>query len=160
MEEQKKRRLFTWPTAIALVVIVLVVMFALSDNFRYMARGEDNPPEVDFTWSPIGKVTLQEMVGHIHIKDDYALDFSTFEVRVVELDKTIEIFRDDVIGREYDGDVSFAIYHENPILLKYGRMTLEIKVADDRGQETRIERVVKIKRPEGYIGSFDVPYND
>jgi len=147
-------------TAIALGVVLIVGLIALGDNLKYMVRGDDKAPEVDFTWTPIGPVTLKEMVGHIHIKDDYALDFSKFDVRIVELDRMLEIVREDVIGREYDGDVHFAQFDEHPVLLKYGRMTLEISATDDRGQTTKIERVVKIKRPDGFIGTLDVPFEE
>jgi len=160
MENKAKKRYFTLSTAIALGVILVVGLLAMGDNVRYLARGEDKAPEVDFTWTPIGPVTLKEMVGHIHIKDDFALDFSRFDVRVVELDKTLEIMRDDVIGKEYEGDLFFAQFHEHPVLLKYGRMTLEISVADDRGQVTKIERVVKVKRPEGFLKAVDMPIEE
>lgn len=160
MEEKRKRRFFTLTTAIALGVILIIGVVALNDDIRLMARGEDRPPEVDFTWSPIGKVTLLEMVGHIRIEDDYALDFSTLAVRIVELDRVLEIVRPDVIGREYESDVHFGLLHEHPVLLKYGRMTLDISIADDRGQVTRIERVVKLKTPEGFIGTLEVPFEE
>ena len=145
MEDKSKRRWFFTLPALAIVAIILILAASeYGKSFSYAIRGQDNKPTVDFTWTPLGRVRLTEMVGQVFLEDDYALDFSTFEVEVVELRKVLKIAREDLVGREYTDRVSFAQLAGNPEINARGQMTLRISVADDRGQKTEIERVVKI----------------
>ena len=145
----KRRKIFSWPVIVAAIFVVLLLVVEYGKSLQMVARGTDEKPTVDFTWTPIGRVSLKEMKGHLKVEDDHAIDFTTLKMEVVELHKTIEVTRNDVIGRSFETDMSFAMFDGNLDLLKHGQMTLRVSVSDDIGQETVIERVVKIKVPEG-----------
>ncbi|OIO51779.1 hypothetical protein COY93_00970 [Candidatus Uhrbacteria bacterium CG_4_10_14_0_8_um_filter_58_22] len=147
------RWFFTFP-ALAIIAIVLILASSkYGKRISYLVRGQDDKPTIDFTWIPLGRVRLTEMVGQVFLEDDYALDFSTFKIEVVEIGKVLRIAREDLVGREYTDRVSFAQLAGNPEINMRGQMTLRISVADDRGQLTEIERVIKIN-PE--LGSAEM----
>ncbi|MFH2062731.1 MAG: hypothetical protein ABIJ46_01095 [bacterium] len=157
MERQtKKRRIISFPIVAAVIFIAVLVVADRWKSFSHLTRGQDNKPTVDFTWTPIGRVRLTEMVGMVRVQDDYAIDFSTLKVQVVELNKTIKISRDDLVGRDYEERVSFAMLAGNVEIASRGQMTLRISVADDAGQVTEIERVIKIE-PELGNATLSVP---
>jgi len=149
MAADKGRRFFSWPIILAAVFVMALIVVEYGKTLSLAARGTDNKPTVDFTWTPIGRVSLREMVGKIRVEDDYAIDFSTLKVEIVELRRTIDVTREDVIGKSFEQNMSFAMFDGNLELLKRGQMTLRISVADDVGQETVIERVVKLDVPKG-----------
>ncbi|HCC21902.1 hypothetical protein A2480_00645 [Candidatus Uhrbacteria bacterium RIFOXYC2_FULL_47_19] len=154
IENKSKRRWFFTLPALAIIAIVLILAASeYGKSLSYLIRGQDNKPTIDFTWTPLGRVRLTEMVGQVFLEDDYALDFSTFKIEVVEINKVLKIARDDLVGREYTDRVSFAQLAGNPEINTRGQMTLRISVADDRGQLTEIERVIKIN-PE--LGSAEM----
>lgn len=149
MNKKKDRKLISLPIILAAVFVVGLLAIEHHKGIEDAARGEDKPPEVDFTWKPVGRVSLKDMVGTVKLKDDHALDFSTYKIRIVELGREIELPIEGVIGREYKQDISLAMFAGNLELLKRGEMTIQVEVADDAGQMTQIERVVKLKMPEG-----------
>lgn len=140
-----KDRLTTTAIPLGLGIAILVVMgfIITSDTKKLTARPEDLPPRIEFTWSPAGPVDLKEMRGYLSIKDDYGLDFKTYRMRLVEVDKTIDLPIEGLIGKEYEAPVSFALIADNPRL--NGRLTVEISIADDRGQKSTLTRVITLK---------------
>jgi len=150
MSKKSERKIFSIPVILAAVFVVGLLAVEYSKSLQTMARGADEPPTIDFTWTPIGRVDLKEMVGTVKLQDDHALDFSTYKVTIVEMGREITLPIDGVIGRDYEQKLSFAMYDGNLNLLKKQQMTLKIEVADDIGQKTEIERVVKLKLPEGW----------
>ncbi|MFH1047970.1 MAG: hypothetical protein V1738_06755 [Patescibacteria group bacterium] len=150
MDKKPERKIFTLPVILGAVFIVALLSIEYGKSLRLMARGADNPPTVEFTWVPVGRVSLKEMIGTVKLKDDHALDFTTYNLKVVELGRDIGLPIEGMLGREYEQQVSFAMFDGYLELLKRGQMTLQIEVADDIGQKTTIERIVKLKMPDGW----------
>jgi hypothetical protein len=150
MSDNQGKKFFRLPVILAAIFVVGLILVEYGTQIRLAARGADHPPTVDFTWTPIGRVDLKEMVGTVTLVDDHALDFSTYKITVVELGREIDLPIVGIIGREYEQKVSFAMFDGNLQLLKKGEMTLQVEVADDVGQKTVIERIVKIKPPSGW----------
>lgn len=141
MASTKKRN---WPV-VASVAVLLLMMFVIARDFTIAGRKEDLPPVIDFTWTPVGPVDLREMKGFLTMRDDYALDFTTYQMKIVELDRTFGLPIDGVIGKDYEQMVSLSLFADNGTLLEKGRVTLQFSIADDKGQVTTIERVMKLK---------------
>jgi hypothetical protein len=150
MSKKSERKIFSVPVILAAVFVVGLLVVEYSKSIQTMVRGTDEPPTIDFTWTPIGRVNLKEMVGTVKLEDDHALDFSTYKVTVMELNREIGLPVEGVIGRDYEQQMSFAMFDGNLELLKRQQMTLKVEVADDAGQKTEIEQVVKLKLPEGW----------
>jgi hypothetical protein len=129
----------------ALILVVMGVIIA-KDTRALMMRKEDTPPVIDFTWTPAGDVNLKEMRGFLTIKDDYAIDFTTYRFTIVEIGKTFDLPIDGLIGREYEQPVSLSLIADRPEVLRQQKLTVEVEVADDRGQKSTITRVIKLKR--------------
>lgn len=131
------------PIALGLVILVVMGFIITSDTKKLTARTNDLPPQIEFTWSPAGPVDLKQMRGFLTLKDDYGLDFKTYRMRLVEVDKTLDLPIDGLIGKEYETPVSFSLVADNPRL--NGRLTVEISIADDRGQKSTLTRVITLK---------------
>ncbi|MEY4744936.1 MAG: hypothetical protein RL272_881 [Candidatus Parcubacteria bacterium] len=131
------------PMALGLAILAVMGLIAASDTRKLTARSEDLPPRIEFTWSPAGAVDLKDMHGFLTLKDDYALDFKTYRMRLVEVDKTIDLPIDGLIGKDYEQPVSLGLVAGNPRL--NGRLTVEISIADDRGQKSTLTRVITLK---------------
>ena|SRR3990172_11983989 len=132
---------------VSLAVLAVIVWLVLSDmRPRPEARSVvDAPPEVSFTWTPLGPLTLREFKGLLTLKDDHALDFATYKFRIVELDKTIGLPIEGLIGKEYSSDIYLSWLADNSQVLQSSSLTFEISVSDDRGQNTSITRVARLK---------------
>ena len=104
----------------------------------HMTNGEPTP-----RGTPEGR--MKEMRGFLTLKDDYGLDFTTYRMRLVEIDKTIDLPIDGLIGMDYEQSVSFSLIADNPKLSGKDKLTVEIEVADDRGQRSTLTRVISIK---------------
>jgi len=136
--------------AVSLGVLAVMGWLVFRDSTRTPLRPlADRPPEVEFTWSPLGPVTLQEFKGFLSLQDDHALDFTTYKFRIVEIDKTIGLPIEGMIGREYTSDIYLSWLVNNAKVLESDHLTFEISVADDKGQETKITRMVKLKPAAG-----------
>ena len=132
---------------VSLSVLAVIGWLVIGDlSLRPEARPADAPPEVDFTWTPLGPVTLDEFKGFLSLKDDHALDFTTYKFRIVELDKTIGLPIEGMIGKEYTSDIYLSWLTNNSKVMESDQLTFEISVSDDRGQNTSIRRVVKLKK--------------
>jgi hypothetical protein len=131
----------------SLAVLGYMGQLIVRDSGLFSSRLKDEPPQIEFTWTPLGPLSLKDMKGRLTMKDDYALDFTTYRFRVVELDKTIDMPIDGLLGSDYESDVYLALLANDPRLPGLDRLTLEISVADDRGQKTTISRIVRIKPP-------------
>lgn len=145
MAKARRNLLAAVPVLLAAAILSVMALIAGKDTKALMTRKEDLPPTIDFTWSPAGAVTLKEMRGFLTMKDDYALDFTTYRLRIVELDKTVNLPIDGLIGKDYEQPISFGLLADDPRVVGLDKLTIRISVADDKGQKASIERVVKIK---------------
>lgn len=117
------------------------------DSGLFAERLKDEPPQIEFTWTPLGPLDLREMKGRLTMSDDHGLDFTTYRFKIVELDKTVDMPIDGLVGKEYESSVYLGLLADDPRLLELDRLTLEITVADDSGQKMTISRVVRLKPP-------------
>jgi len=85
----------------------------------------------------------------MRIVDDYGIDFTSYRFTIEELNKTIDLPTPGMLGREYEQDVTLSTLADNAVLLQAGKATIDITVADDAGQVTTIQKIIKIKVPEG-----------
>jgi len=133
------------PVALAAAILVVMGLIVTRDTKKLTARSEDLPPRIEFTWNPSGPVSLREMKGFLSIKDDYGIDFTTYRMRLPDLDKTLDLPIEGLIGTDYEQPVSFSLLAEHPQLAGKDRLTVEISVADDRGQKSTLTRVIMLK---------------
>lgn len=138
------------PGSIALIVaiIVLVVMAVISSRTtRNVISGKgDTPPKIEFTWTPAGAVSLYDMRANLSIVDDHGIDFTTYRMHLVEIDRTIDLPIPGLMGREYEQPISFSLIADNPKLVGKDKLTVEISVADDKGQVSTLTRVIDLKK--------------
>lgn len=151
-----KRPARTISLVVSLVVLAVLGWFVLRDigGRPAVSRSTDAPPEIEFTWTPRRALTLQEFKGLLVMKDDYALDFSTYHLRIVELERETSLPIEGLIGREYSSEVYLSWLAADPRVAVLERLTLEISIADDRGQKTEISRVVRLKPPPTKVELF------
>ncbi|MEY4723568.1 MAG: hypothetical protein RLZZ324_1081 [Candidatus Parcubacteria bacterium] len=137
------------PIALAIVILVVMTGIIITRGAASFSRSTDAPPTIEFTWSPAGTVSLQDLRGHIHITDDHALNFKTYKMTLVEAKRTLPFpLADQIIGKEYDDDrVYFSLLANDPQMSGKDKLTVQIEIADDAGQKTSIERVINIKPP-------------
>lgn len=136
----------TVPVMLACVILALMALIANKDTRSLISRPTDLPPTIDFTWSPAGPVDLREMRAYLTIKDDYAIDFTTYRLTIEELRKTIDLPIPGMIGKSYDTPVSFSLLADDPRLSGLTHITVMIDVADDRGQKSTLTRTIDLKR--------------
>lgn len=134
------------PLGLSAAILVIMGLIIAKDTRALMSREEDLPPVIEFSWSPAGDVDLKEMKGFLTIKDDYAIDFTTYRFTIVELNKTLDLPIDGLMGKDYEQSVSLSLIADRPEVLRQEKLTIEISVADDKGQQTSITRVIKLKR--------------
>lgn len=134
------------PLTLGLIILLVMAVIITKDTRSLMTRGDDLPPRIEFSWTPAGAVSLKEMRGFLTLKDDYALDFTTYRMRLVELDKTIDLPIDGMIGKDYEQNVSFSLLAESPMMFGREKLTVEIEVADDKGQKSTLTRVITLKQ--------------
>ncbi|MDD5251014.1 MAG: hypothetical protein PHT12_00095 [Patescibacteria group bacterium] len=133
---------------LALAVMGVVYLFEkprLPEPSATTASG-DQPPTIEFTWTPLGPVDLKEFKGQLVMKDDNALDFSTYQMRIVEIDKTIGLPIPGVVGKEYTSPVYLGLIADDSRLIDHGSVTLEFSIADDRGQRTMRQYSIALKK--------------
>jgi hypothetical protein len=134
-------------TSVLAVAIIGTVGIAYSrEYFGFTARtGDDLPPTIEFTWTPLGRVFLEEIRGHVVIKDDHGLDFTSYAMRVVEAGKTLDLPIPGLSGKEYEQDISFLQFATNADILRKGEVTVEFRIKDDIGQETVLTKIIKLR---------------
>ncbi len=145
MQWKKKHIITTAPVILSVAILLVMGLIVAKDSNLFFTRGKDLPPTIDFTWSPAGAVSLKEMKGYLVIRDDYGLDFKTYRMHLVELDKTLDLPIDGLIGKDYEQPISFSLIADDPHLRGKDKLTVEISIADDRGQKTSIERVIHLQ---------------
>ena len=133
------------PLWLALAVLAVMTALVIRDSRRAELAGPDLPPFVDLTWTPLGPLDLKEFRGRLTMADDRALDFRTYRFRIVELDRTLDMPIEGLVGREYQQDIYLGLIADDTRLAEATRLTLEVSIADDAGQTTAIRRVVRIK---------------
>ncbi len=134
------------PLGLSAAILVVMGVIMTLDTHKLLARQQDLPPVIEFTWTPAGPVDLKEMRGYLTIHDDYALDFSTYRMRLVELDKDLDMPIAGLIGKDYAQTISFGLIADDPRLRDKDKLTVEISIADDRGQKATLTRVIPLKR--------------
>ena len=145
MEKLKRKVIAATPVVLASVILLVMIFIIARDTKVLRTRSEDLPPTIDFTWSPAGAISLRDMKGYLVIRDDYALDFTTYRMRLVELDKTIDLPIEGMIGKDYEQPIFFSLIADNPHLVGKDKLTVQISIADDKGQKTSIERVIRLR---------------
>jgi hypothetical protein len=85
------------------------------------------------------------MKANLSMSDDYALDFKTYQMHLVEADRTIDLPIPGLIGKQYDQPISFSLIADDPKLRGKDKLTVQISVADDKGQKTEITKVIDLK---------------
>lgn len=145
----KKTTLAAIPVILAVGVLAAVALTASRDARPIFGRGSsDEPPTIEFTWSPAGAVSLMEMKAKLHLKDDHELDFPSYKMTLVEAGRELRLpLADEIIGKEYEDTLSFSLIADDPQLYGEEKLTVQIEIADDRGQKTAIEKVIKLKPP-------------
>lgn len=143
----KRKRTFVDYLPIVLGALILLAVSAIvsEEHLTLFSRGTDRPPTIEFTWTPLGRVSLFEMQGHLKIVDDYALDFTTYRLTIKEIDKTIDLPIDGLVGREYEQDISLSYLANNAILNSKKTVTLEFSISDDVGQKATVVKEIKLK---------------
>ncbi len=146
MDQNRKKRLKRYlPLAVSLAILAVMGLIWNRDTRAFMTRIEDRPPIIDFTWTPLEPDDLRDLRGFLAIKDDYALDFTTYRMRIAELDKEWGLPIDGLIGRDYEQPISLGLIADKPEILERRQVTIQFSIADDRGQRTMIERVIKMQ---------------
>ena len=143
--EKHNTMIASLPIVLSGVILLVMAVIIFFDVRQSMMRKEDLPPSIDFTWTPSGRVSLKEMKGFLSMKDDYALDFKTYRMIIVELGKTVDLPIDGLIGKDYEQTISLSWLAENPKLIGKDKITLEFFIADDHGQKTTITRVIPLE---------------
>lgn len=149
MRDMTIKKLFsksTVPVVLACVILVLMALITSKNTRRLITRSKDLPPTIEFTWAPAGPVDLREMKGFLTLKDDYAIDFTTYRLTIDELHKTIDLPIPGMIGKEYSSPISFSFIANDPRLLGLQHITVMIDIADDRGQKSSLTRNIDLKQ--------------
>ena len=108
-------------------------------------RLTDSPPTIIFTWFPEKPSTLKDIDGTLKITDDYGLDFTTYRLTIEEINKTIDLPIEGLIGKNYEQKIYLGLISDNPIFRQKKQATIIISIADDRGQKTTVRRVIPLK---------------
>ncbi len=148
-DAKRTKKIIRTATLAASLVVLALIGWSVAKDMAPRTEGPrttDAPPVVEFTWMPLGPLTLNEFKGSLSLKDDHALDFSSYKFRIVELDKTIGLPIEGMIGKEYTSDIYLSWLADNAKVMESEQLTFEISVADDRGQTTSIRRVVRLKK--------------
>jgi hypothetical protein len=137
-----------WATfAVALAVLGVMGFIMSRDSRASITRRDDLPPVIDFTWTPVEPDDLRDVRGFLSIKDDYGLDFRTYKMRVVEMNKEWGLPIDGLVGKDYEQPISLGLIADRPEIADSGQVTLEFSIADDRGQKSTITRVIRLRQP-------------
>lgn len=105
----------------------------------------DQPPQITLTWSPDGVVDLMTTKVHLHMKDDHGLDFTTYRLTVVETGRTIDMPIKDLVGKDYETDLSFSWLAGDQRLRTAGKMTVIVSIADDHGHKSTLTRIIPLR---------------
>jgi hypothetical protein len=152
----KEENLRILSVTLAAVILGVVGTFYIKERiFQDAPAAGDAPPTITFTWTPLGRVFLEDVRGKLHMTDDHGLDFTTYSMHIVEIDKTLDLPIPGLSGKDYEQDISFLQFATNVELLKRGQMTLEFRIKDDAGQETLLTKVIKV-RNDFAMPSFEI----
>ena len=133
------------PVAVSLAVLLVMTGVFANDWRKMNSREQDMPPVIKFTWTPLGEVNLREFRGFLSMVDDYGLDFTTYQMEIVEIGRTYDMPIPGMLGREYETPVSLGLLANDPKLAGKKQLTLRFEISDDRGQTAKLERVVRLK---------------
>lgn len=142
MNPTKKRNL----TIAAAAVLLVVAAIAARREFGLRLRPTDRPPQIEFSWSPAGApVTLRGFEGHLTMRDDWALDFTTYRLRIPEIGKEIDLPIEGMVGKSYESPIYLGLLDGNPALAGKTAITLEFSIADDKGQKMTRSFVIPLR---------------
>jgi len=148
MTAARKTNWKRWATfGAALAVLGVMGLIIIRDSRAMMTRRDDLPPVVDFTWTPVEPADLREVRGFLSMKDDYGLDFKTYRMRIVEMDKEWGLPIDGLMGKDYEQPISLGLIDDRPEIADSRQVTIEFSIADDRGHATSITRVIRLRQP-------------
>jgi hypothetical protein len=148
---QRKYLAAAIPVVLALLVIGLLVLVRNRDTQRLLNRKEDQAPTIEFTWTPAGEVSLKEMQGMLTIRDDYALDFTTYRMKLVEAERELDLPIPGMMGKDYEQSVSFSLIADDPKLVDQTKLTVIISISDDAGHSTELTKVIPLKKGPAII---------
>ncbi len=143
LSKDKKIRLITAVFGLAVLGAMGYVWYR--DSQKLLVRVEDTPPVIDFTWAPTEPMDLRDLRGFLTMKDDYALVFKTYKMRIVELIKEWDLPIDGMIGKDYEQPISLGLIADKPEIQYARKVTVQFSISDDKGQRTTIERIIKLK---------------
>jgi hypothetical protein len=148
MNDSLKKKLLSTaiPVGLALVIIAVMGIIMSRDTQKLLVRAADKPPVIEFTWSPAGAVSLLEMKAMLKITDDYGLDFTTYHMKLVELDRDIDLPIPGLIGKDYEQPISFSLIANDPKLIGLQKLTVITSISDDRGQKSELTRVIDLRQ--------------
>lgn len=139
----------------ALILGVVGVTYVKERLFQDAPGSADAPPTIEFAWTPLGRVFLEDVRGKVHMKDDHGLDFTTYSMHLVEANKTYDLPIEGMLGKEYEQDIAFTQFATDVSILRRGQLTVEFRIKDDAGQETVLTKVIKI-RNDFMLPSFEI----
>lgn len=138
------------PVLLAALILAVMVVILSKDKASFFDQKSDLPPTIDFTWSPAGEVSLLEMKAKLKLSDDRALDFKTYKMTLVEINREIKLpMAESLIGKDYEDNLSFSLFASDPKLIGKEKLTVRIQISDTKGHSASIERIIKIK-PAGF----------
>lgn len=107
----------------------------------------DAPPTIEFSWTPAGAVDLRDFKGIVKLTDDRGLDFGSYRMELVELQRTLDIpMGASMLGKEYELPLFLWVYADKMAADGHSSLTVRISVADTAGQTSLLERSIEIKR--------------
>jgi len=143
LSKEHKYRLVT--AIFGLAVLGVMGFVWQRDYQKLMTRTEDTPPVIDFTWTPTEPSDLRDLRGFLTMKDDYALDFKTYKMRIVEMNKEWDLPIDGMIGRDYEQPISLGLIADKPEIQEARMVTIQFSISDDKGHRSTIERIIRLK---------------
>jgi hypothetical protein len=141
-----RRRILTLIIAVVVILAACLVHFMTRRTAAPTSAITDQPPVIEFTWTPDGPADLKTVTGHLKMTDDRALDFSSYLMTISEISRKFDFGVTGVIGREYETDLHFSWLANDQALAEAGQMTLIFEIADDAGHKAAITKTIPLKQ--------------
>lgn len=133
------------PIILAVILLLTMGFIFTQDVSRLSLPLKNESPLITFTWEPSGAVDLREMRGMLRMSDDKGIDFTSYRMTLVELNKTLDLPIPGLTGKEYEQPISFSLLAGDPRLLESKKLTVAIRVADMEGAEAELVQTIYLK---------------
>jgi hypothetical protein len=134
------------PIILGAAILVVMISIATGDNAALAFRAVDDPPTVEFDWTPDAvPADLRTLVGHLRMRDDYGLDFTTYRLKFIETGRVVDMPIPGMLGKDYEQTVSLSWLADKPEMAGLDKLTLEFSIADDKGQKSVLTKTIKLK---------------